>query len=141
MSSSPGASVRSVQWSESLVQVSDEGQPTIVRAPVKALDSAAPFQATSPAHYAVARAASLRTHASLGEGSEIFIFVRCVGGHVPGDVHPAQGLELRSLDDESVVELTADAEHGVSSNLPWAACCVSVAPGHYRLRTTSAWGG
>lgn len=125
---------------ESLVQVPIEGEPTIVSAPAKVLESAAPFWATSPAHFAVARDASRRTHADLGQGSGIFIFARCLGGQVRGYVHPAQGLELRSMDNERVADLTVTAEHGVESDLPWAGCSVSVTPGRYRLRASSAWG-
>lgn len=92
-------------------------------------------------HEAAAYRESYRVHVRAGEGSALFVFVRCVATSVAaaGSMLTAapqlmHGLVLKDSAGDVVADLAARAAtNGPGDSVPWAACSVTVNPGIYRL--------
>ena len=87
--------------------------------------------------YALAQQVS-QTHAQIGSGSSLFVFVR---DWIPDDQrvaspeaqHPARGLSLRDQQGNELVDFSAVGTSDLTIDEPWAACGVELNPGAYIL--------
>jgi len=123
-------------------------------APVSKSFQAIPFSTpvplvnTAKTHEYHQRAAvehSAKTHVVAGQGSSIFVFARdwtpnweVNAGKARPWLHPAKGLELKSIDGAPVANIQESSatsqEPGANQGPdPWAACTIAVNPGAYQL--------
>jgi hypothetical protein len=120
------------------VYVTEDSGPINVDIPALLFSSPAPLDETKTTreyHREQSENLSRETHARLGTGAAIFVFVRDLDGR--GRVSPAVGLSLSSLEGETLIDYGEVAKFGRGrtedeSNL-WAGYTAEVTPGSYRL--------
>lgn len=125
-----GASVR-----EQLVVVRPDA-PGQVRQEAIHFASAAPLAHTrtdDPRQADAANRLSHERHVTLGDGGELFVFVRDLDRR--GRSSPARGLTLHDAHGELLADLDERGARGGRSAPPWWGCTLAVAPGGYRLRS------
>jgi hypothetical protein len=109
---------------------------TISDPPYLPFSSAAPLAYTSTSHeYHQYSAQHLSRSAplGLGDGSQVFVFVRDVNNG--GSTHPAKGLSLHDMDGRLVVPFDEIIESSRgASEARWGGRNIAVDPGFYRLR-------
>jgi hypothetical protein len=124
---------------ETYQAVEPDGEMVRVSAPSAVYSSAAPLPGTAdnnPYHQAAGEL-SRKVHATLGGGSQVFVFARARGGlagfaRITGR-NPAAGLSLHNRDGARLVNLSKVAKRAGATGR-WAGCTVAVPPGEYRLR-------
>ncbi|HEV2373872.1 MAG TPA: hypothetical protein VGS19_17075 [Streptosporangiaceae bacterium] len=121
-------------------QVIEPGKDVVlVSGPQVPYSSAAPLPGTGNGerHRTAATELSRRVHATLGDGSQVFVFARAprrTGGlsRITGG-NPAAGLSLHDREGTHLLNLGRLARR-VDGRDQWAGCTVAVRPGDYRLR-------
>ena len=109
-----------------------------------AFNSPAPLEGTGKTHeFHIGNAAahSKQKNKELGEGSELYVFVRDWTTETrPGKIsaaktvkQPANGLTIRNLAGEILIDVVSDDFPGEKGWDPWKACNVALDPGTYLL--------
>lgn len=108
-----------------------------VRAPALKLFTPAPLDRAAGVqaeHQEAAYRHSREVHASIGRGSQLFVFA-----HTRRDGQgrsPASGLALCAVDGRELLSFADVGEASAGAETPWAACNVQLDPGAYVLRTS-----
>jgi hypothetical protein len=105
----------------------------LVSAPELDFSTPAPLANTRtsrPDHIQPAYEISRRPPVRLGKGGQLFLFVRDLKSGL--DTDPAQGLSLRSLNGDRLVNFGELGQRSLEEQ--WAGCLLELDPGDYRLR-------
>ena len=120
---------------ERFLNLGAEGKLHTVQVPALKIDSPAPLERAGPLgprHQESARKLSQEVHASLGQGSGLFLFTSA-----PRDSErlPSDGLTLLDVQGRELKRFEGLFRHtDQTPEAPWSACTVELAPGPYRLR-------
>ena len=133
--------------SEAYQAIEPGAAPVHVSAPTVAYSSAAPLAGTraSDRCQETAHQLSRDVHATVGQGSQVFVFARTRPGSArrprAARANPAAGLTLHRGDGALLVNLGKVAKRSGDDTDRCAGCTVALSPGRYRLRlVTPDWG-
>jgi hypothetical protein len=127
---------------EQLVALEPGMDTQVIEPPEIHFNATAPIRATKSGDSGQERAAarlSHKQHAVLGDGAQLFVFVRDLDRLGRGAL--TQDLTLHRIDGEQILDIDAVADADRSSSkagAPWAGATVALEPGPYRLRVVAS---
>ena len=125
---------------EQLVALEPGMDTQVIEPPEIHFNATAPIRATKSGDAEQERAAtelSHKRHAGLGEGAELFVFVRDLDRLGRGAL--TQEMTLHRIDGEQILDIDEVADRsGEGAGPPWAGATVALEPGPYRLRVVAS---